>query len=108
MKATLKVFLDLNLEFLKFSIKSIHPDIRETVYCTALKIKGNETWIKLWKKYDDEEFSSEKRTILQALGCTNDTKLITVSMIDFVLVQRIPIHIDLLNLTGIPGKAINR
>lgn len=52
-------------------LSSIRPNLREYVYCTALRHGTGEDFDFLWKKYLIENTMNEKQTILNALGCSN-------------------------------------
>jgi hypothetical protein len=54
-----------------FDIFSVNPNLREHVYCNALRY-GNETDFKyLWEKYSTENVVNEQIVILGALGCSD-------------------------------------
>lgn len=50
----------------------ISKDLQGVVYCTALKHGGEEEWEFLWEKYQMSNVATEKNTILNALGCTQE------------------------------------
>lgn len=51
---------------------SISPNARAAVYCTAIREGNQEKWEFLWEKYRSANFASEKKIILDALGCSSD------------------------------------
>ncbi|XP_012524023.2 uncharacterized protein LOC105829586 [Monomorium pharaonis] len=60
----------------KNSIERIPRNARPAVYCTALKQGNTDDWDFLWKQYLKENFATEKKIIITALGCsTNKTVL---------------------------------
>ncbi|KAJ8921412.1 hypothetical protein NQ315_003030 [Exocentrus adspersus] len=54
----------------------IPKDLRGVVYCTTLKHGGEAEWEFLWKHYKNSNVATEKNTILSALGCTKELKLL--------------------------------
>ncbi|XP_043263410.1 putative aminopeptidase-2 [Colletes gigas] len=55
---------------------TISPNARPAVYCTALKHGSIEDWRFLWEQYLKADFASEKKIILDALGCTLNKELL--------------------------------
>lgn len=53
---------------------SIPVDLRPTVYCTAIRHGNEEDWQFLWKRYQDSNVATEKRTIIFSLACSRNTK----------------------------------
>jgi len=59
-----------------FFIHRIPRNARSAVYCTAIKEGATNDWEFLWKQYLETNFGSEKKIIINALGCsTNETIL---------------------------------
>lgn len=57
-------------------IYRISPNARPAVYCTALKTGTADDWEFLWNKYLETNFATEKKIIINALGCSiNETVL---------------------------------
>lgn len=54
----------------------IPKDLRNTVYCTAIREGGEEEWNHMWSKYLSSNQASERISILKALGCSKDPKII--------------------------------
>ncbi|CAG9818441.1 unnamed protein product [Phaedon cochleariae] len=54
----------------------ISKDLKGVVYCTSLKHGGEAEWDFLWKKYQTSNVATEKSTLLNALGCTNEIWLL--------------------------------
>ncbi|CAH0554039.1 unnamed protein product [Brassicogethes aeneus] len=54
----------------------IDPDLRGVVYCTTLKHSGEKEWDFLWKQYTISNVATEKNSILSALGCIKDPKIL--------------------------------
>lgn len=50
----------------------ISPNARAAVYCTAIREGSQDTWEFLWEEYRSTNFASEKKIILDALGCSSD------------------------------------
>lgn len=48
----------------------ISPNARAAVYCSALRYGNQDDWDFLWNNYLETNFASEKKIILDALGCT--------------------------------------
>ncbi|XP_076675141.1 uncharacterized protein LOC143372620 isoform X2 [Andrena cerasifolii] len=54
----------------------ISPNARAAVYCTALRHGSQDDWQFLWERYLETNFASEKKIILDALGCSLDPKIL--------------------------------
>ncbi|KAG5885709.1 hypothetical protein JTB14_037729 [Gonioctena quinquepunctata] len=50
--------------------QQILPNLREIVYCTAIREGGEIEWDFAYKKYMESNSPSEQNTLLDALGCT--------------------------------------
>nr|XP_022919428.1 uncharacterized protein LOC111428220 [Onthophagus taurus] len=56
----------------------IDPNLRSTVYCTALRNSDDieSDWNFLWEKFTSTSLATEQVTILSALGCTTDQDIL--------------------------------
>lgn len=52
---------------------SISPNLKNMVYCTAVKYGNEMEWEFLYDRFLKATVSSEKETILSALGCSRET-----------------------------------
>ncbi|XP_069952146.1 aminopeptidase N [Cherax quadricarinatus] len=50
----------------------VSPNLKRTVYCTAIAAGGEEEWNFGWNQYLASNVGSEKSTLLYALGCTKE------------------------------------
>ncbi|XP_069952147.1 aminopeptidase N [Cherax quadricarinatus] len=50
----------------------VSPNLKSTVYCTAIAAGGEEEWNFGWDQYLASNVGSEKTTLLYALGCTKE------------------------------------
>lgn len=50
-------------------------DVEYAVFCTAVAQGNSTTWVYLMERYKSSECEREKKDILKALACTNDTEL---------------------------------
>lgn len=50
----------------------INPDLRQTVYCTAINDGGQEEWDFAWSRYLNTNVASDKEILLTALACSKD------------------------------------
>ncbi|KAH8382720.1 hypothetical protein KR009_004928 [Drosophila setifemur] len=57
-------------------INPIPSNIRETVYCVSIRHGNEEDWEFLWTRYLKSNVATEKGTILDSLGCTQDVGLL--------------------------------
>lgn len=63
--------------FVKYdSICRIPKDLRGVVYCTAVRGGDQIEWDFLWSRYLKSNVGSEKGTILNALGCSEEIWLL--------------------------------
>ncbi|XP_033335065.2 aminopeptidase N-like isoform X1 [Megalopta genalis] len=54
----------------------ISPNARAAVYCTAMRDADVNEWNFMWGQYLKADFASEKKTILEALGCNRNEKIL--------------------------------
>ncbi|KAK7067746.1 hypothetical protein SK128_013768 [Halocaridina rubra] len=54
----------------------IHPNMKKTVYCTAIAEGGDEEWDFAWYKYLESEAITEKYRLLEAMGCSRDEAIL--------------------------------
>ncbi|XP_050507051.1 aminopeptidase N-like isoform X3 [Diabrotica virgifera virgifera] len=57
--------------------KRVEPNLQQIVYCTALREGGQIEWDFAYKKYIEITSPTEKSTLLDALGCTRHTWLLS-------------------------------
>lgn len=55
----------------------ISPNLKSVVYCTAIRLGGESEWQFMWERYLEANVGSEKDLLLQALGCTRETWLLS-------------------------------
>ena len=55
----------------------ISPNIKSTVYCSAIKHGGDEEWNFAWDRLQASNVATEKDKLLSALGCSNNTATLT-------------------------------
>ncbi|XP_017792513.1 PREDICTED: uncharacterized protein LOC108574433 [Habropoda laboriosa] len=67
-------------------VNSISPNARPAVYCTAIKHGSIIEWKFLQQKYLEENLSSEKRIMLDALGCATNASTLNM-YIEYALVR---------------------
>ncbi|XP_064551050.1 aminopeptidase Ey-like [Drosophila montana] len=51
-------------------------NLRQTVYCTAIRHGNDADWQFLWTRYKNSNVAAEKRTMLFSLGCTREVWLL--------------------------------
>lgn len=54
----------------------ISPNIRNTVYCTAIKYGNLDYWEFAWERFQRTNVASEKEILLQSLGCSRDPSIL--------------------------------
>ncbi|XP_058467773.1 aminopeptidase N [Malaya genurostris] len=55
----------------------ISPNLKNIVYCTAIKYGDEAEWDFAWQRFQKTTISSEKETLLSALGCSRETWILT-------------------------------
>ncbi|KAK7081103.1 hypothetical protein SK128_000833 [Halocaridina rubra] len=55
----------------------IHPNMKKTVYCTAIAEGGVAEWDFAWSKYMESEAASEKYRLLEAMACSRDSDVLS-------------------------------
>ncbi|XP_015435663.1 PREDICTED: uncharacterized protein LOC107191201 [Dufourea novaeangliae] len=69
-------FMDFKTRTQKGILNRISPNARAAVYSTAIRSGTYEDWEFLWQRYLKTEFATEKKIILDALGCTTNRTLL--------------------------------
>lgn len=54
----------------------IPKDLRQVVYCQALKVGGEKYWEFLWERYQKSNAATEQQLILSSLGCVQELWLL--------------------------------
>ncbi|KAM3870230.1 aminopeptidase N-like [Diretmus argenteus] len=54
----------------------IHPNLRSTVYCSAVAAGGDAEWEFAWSQFQTAVVASEASKLMSALACTNSTPLL--------------------------------
>ncbi|KAL2093494.1 hypothetical protein ACEWY4_010806 [Coilia grayii] len=54
----------------------IHPNLRATVYCSAIGSGGEEEWNFGWRMFKNASIAIEANKLMAALACTNNTTLL--------------------------------
>ncbi|XP_068442751.1 thyrotropin-releasing hormone-degrading ectoenzyme [Clinocottus analis] len=54
----------------------IPPNIRDVVYCTGVSLMDEDVWEFIWMKFHSTNAVSEKRILLEALTCSDNTFLL--------------------------------
>lgn len=57
----------------------INPNLKSTVYCSAIAAGGEAEWDFLWSMYENATIASEARKIMHALACTKQPWLLNRS-----------------------------
>ncbi|XP_061524305.1 thyrotropin-releasing hormone-degrading ectoenzyme-like isoform X2 [Phycodurus eques] len=54
----------------------IPPNIRDVIYCTGVSLMDEDVWEFIWMKFHSSNAVSEKKILLEALTCSDDTFLL--------------------------------
>ncbi|TST22535.1 Thyrotropin-releasing hormone-degrading ectoenzyme [Bagarius yarrelli] len=54
----------------------IPPSLRDVVYCTGVSLMDEDVWEFMWKKFQSSSAISEKKDLLEALTCSDNTFLL--------------------------------
>lgn len=57
-------------------VNPVPLDLRSVVYCTAIRLGGENEWTFLWKRYAASNVGTEKVMILGSLGCSREIWLL--------------------------------
>nr|XP_033335060.1 uncharacterized protein LOC117225525 [Megalopta genalis] len=71
-KKTNDLFIEYQMSVFMGLPNTISVNARAAVYCTMMRIGDYNDWTFMWQRYGETNFASEKKTILEALGCTTD------------------------------------
>jgi len=55
----------------------ISPNLKSTIYCTAINVGGQSEWEFAWERYLRTNVGSEKSLLLSALGCTREVWILS-------------------------------
>ncbi|XP_015604737.1 aminopeptidase Ey [Cephus cinctus] len=55
----------------------VSPNLKSVVYCTAMRAGGEAEWDFAWQRYLKTNVGSEKDLLLNALGCTRETWILS-------------------------------
>lgn len=75
---------DRNLLTDSISICRIVPDLRSSIYCTAIKYGGQWEWDFAWRMSFNMTTAQDRDVLLSALGCARDPWLL-IRYLSFVL-----------------------
>ncbi|KAF0028789.1 hypothetical protein F2P81_017894 [Scophthalmus maximus] len=59
-----------------FNLARIPPNIRDIVYCTGVSLMDEDVWEFIWMKFHSTGAISEKKILLEALTCSDNTFLL--------------------------------
>jgi aminopeptidase N len=66
-----KMMQNVHCRFVNF-FYSISANLKNVVYCTAIRVGGQEEWDFAWQRYRKTNVGSEKDILLGALGCSRE------------------------------------
>ena len=58
--------------FIFFFVFRISPNLKNIVYCTAIRFGSDKEWEFAWDRFQKTTISSEKELLLSALGCSRE------------------------------------
>ncbi|XP_068081869.1 uncharacterized protein [Anabrus simplex] len=58
------------------STESVDEEVRETMYCAAVRHGGETSWKLMWNVYKNADNVQERQDALRALGCTSNVHLL--------------------------------
>lgn len=61
----------------RLNFHSISPNLKSTVYCTAIKYGDEMEWNFAWERFQRATVASEKEILLSALGCSRVPWILT-------------------------------
>lgn len=56
---------------------SISPNLRDVVYCTAIRVGGQEHWDFAYERYQRTNVGTEKAILMSALGCSREAWILS-------------------------------
>ena len=59
------------------SLRSIHPDLRSTVYCNGVRVGSQDEWNFSFNRYKTVNLAAEKSKLLYAMSCTKEPWLLS-------------------------------
>ena len=66
----------------------IPASMKRVIYCHAIKYGGVEEWNFLWERYKRSNVASEKTSILKALACSRDAKILNRYVNGFFVIHK--------------------
>ncbi|KAF7645481.1 hypothetical protein LDENG_00203890, partial [Lucifuga dentata] len=64
-------------EWISSNRNRIPPNIRDIVYCTGVSLMDEDVWEFMWMKFHSSSAVSEKKILLEALTCSDNTFLLS-------------------------------
>ncbi|XP_062863307.1 thyrotropin-releasing hormone-degrading ectoenzyme-like [Trichomycterus rosablanca] len=68
--------MSLISEWISSNKNRIPPNVRDIVYCTGVSLMDEDVWEFIWMKFHSSPAVSEKKVLLEALTCSDDTFLL--------------------------------
>ncbi|XP_034169259.2 thyrotropin-releasing hormone-degrading ectoenzyme isoform X1 [Pangasianodon hypophthalmus] len=68
--------MSLVSEWISSNKNRIPPSIRDVVYCTGVSLMDEDVWEFMWMKFHSSTAVSEKKVLLEALTCSDNTFLL--------------------------------
>ncbi|XP_053505705.1 thyrotropin-releasing hormone-degrading ectoenzyme-like [Ictalurus furcatus] len=68
--------MSLVSEWISSNKNRIPPSIRDVVYCTGVSLMDEDVWDFMWMKFQSSSAVSEKKVLLEALTCSDNTFLL--------------------------------
>ncbi|XP_076764228.1 putative aminopeptidase-2 [Xylocopa sonorina] len=59
------------------SMNAISPNVRQAIYCTAIRMGNSEHWDFLWQQYLKTNSPTEKKHMINAFGCSRNKTVLT-------------------------------
>lgn len=63
-------------EWISSNKNRIPPNVRDIVYCTGVSLMDEDVWEFIWMKFHSSTAISEKKVLLEALACSDNTFLL--------------------------------
>ncbi|XP_061819450.1 aminopeptidase Ey-like [Nerophis lumbriciformis] len=93
-------------DWMKNSTKTISPDLRAVVYCSAIAAGGVEEWDFAWAKFKNAAIASEAKKLMSALACTKQPQLLNRFLEYSLDTEKIPEQLADFVITHVAANAI--
>nr|XP_034185421.1 putative aminopeptidase-2 [Osmia lignaria] len=77
----IQTFTNMFQQWRKNNTSTIKPNQRSVAYCMGVKYGSKDDWEFLWNQYFNSNSANDQITLLQALGCSNNSTILEIYLL---------------------------